>query len=151
MKGIEIPRSISFVIDSRLENVSFVGVAVRGICNYLSMNEMDAYNVELCLVEGINNVIQHAYQSEPGHKVEVNLSFVDNSITLQICDAGEPTEVKWEARAFAFEPDRPRQAVPECGMGLFLIHKLMDEVSYELVGDKNVLTIKKYLIEEEGR
>jgi len=148
MKEIEKSRSITFVIDSRLENVSFIGVAVRGICNYLSLNEMNAYHIELCLVEAVTNAIQHAYQLEPGHDVEVNLLSTCNSVTLQICDKGEPTDVRGEACAFAFVPERP-QAVPEHGMGLFLIHKLMDEVSYKQVGNKNILSLKKYLVEEE--
>ena len=146
MKGTEKPGSITFVIDSRLENISFIGVAVRGICNYLSLNEMNAYHIELCLVEAVTNAIQHAYQLEPGHDVEVNLLFAGNCITLQICDTGEPTDVKGET--YVFEPERP-QVVPECGMGLFLMYKLMDEVLYEQVGNKNILTLKKYLTEEK--
>ncbi|MBA4417382.1 MAG: ATP-binding protein [Syntrophus sp. (in: bacteria)] len=148
MKEIEKPGSITFVIDSRLENVSFIGVAARGICNYLSLNEMDTYYVELCLAEAVTNAIQHAYQLKPGYSVEVNLLFAGNSVTLRICDSGEPTDLKGEACAFAFDPERP-QNVPERGMGLFLIHKLMDEVLYERIDGKNILSFKRYLIEEE--
>lgn len=136
------PKKISFLIDSKLDNVSLVGVAIRGICNYLSLSEIDTYYLELCVVEAVNNAIKHAYNSEAGHAVEINITHSNNNITFEISDRGRkmashgPRRLNFDAEDLVM--------IPEHGMGLFIIDSVMDEVTYQSDGNKNTLTMRKY-------
>ncbi len=134
---------IKLVMESRLENVALIGGAVRGIANALAIDEVSGYHLELCVVEAVNNATKHAYHSEAGHFVEVEVLILPDRITFKISDQGEsmqPTKV----RLLRFDPQK-LNTVPESGMGLFIMHALMDEVSYETDSGRNVLTLSKYL------
>ncbi len=83
-------KKITFLVDSKLKNVSLAGVAIRGICSYLSLSDVDAYYLELCVVEAVNNAIKHAYDNEEGHVVEVDITYSSEEIILDITDRGRP-------------------------------------------------------------
>ena len=131
-------------IDSRLENVSLLGLAVRGICRHLSMNPAGCYEMELCVVESVNNVIKHAYGSKPGHQVEVILHLYENCLTFQIHDIGRsaPMNLLPSLDVDLLTSD----SFPESGLGLFIIHSLMDMVHYESTAKGNWLTLVKYFV-----
>ena len=135
-------KKITFLIDSTLDNVSLAGVAVRGICSYLSLSEADAYYLELCVVEAVNNAIKHAYNSEAGNAVEINTTYSKDCISFEISDWGikmdsqGPPRLNFDAGNLVM--------IPEHGMGLFIIDSVMDEVAYRSDGGKNTLTMRKY-------
>lgn len=137
------PKKITFLIDSTLDNVSLAGVAIRGICNYLSLSEIDTYYLELCVVEAINNAIKHAYNSESGHVVEINITYSKNGITFEISDTGRKMAANLP-HCFDFDAE-DLFVIPEHGMGLYIIDSVMDEVTYRSDGDKNTLMMRKYL------
>jgi serine/threonine-protein kinase RsbW len=148
MKADKKARTITLVIESRLDNVSLFGVAVKGICDYLSLDKLDSYYIELCAVEAVTNVIRHAYGSRPGHKVEVTLSVLRGDMIFRVSDTGAHMDIK-KAHVFHFEPGKPH-TIPESGMGLFFIHSLMDEVTYETSEGRNILTLRKHLAKENS-
>jgi serine/threonine-protein kinase RsbW len=135
-------KKITFLIDSKLDNVSLVGVAIRGICDYLSLSEIDIYYLELCVVEAVNNAIKHAYNSAPGHTVEINIIYSNNEVTFEISDTGKKMAVH-RPRCFDFDVE-DLLVIPEHGMGLYIIDSVMDEVTYRSDGGKNTLTMRKY-------
>jgi serine/threonine-protein kinase RsbW len=128
-------------IDSHLENVCLVGLAVNGICAHLGLDEVEAYQVEVCVVEAVNNVIIHAYNREPGHSVEVMISLAPGQIEFLISDFGRTME-KMETKQMDFDPE-DYEALPEGGMGLYLIDKVMDEVSYQCRDGVNFFRMMK--------
>ncbi|HLA26548.1 MAG TPA: hypothetical protein VJZ49_01495 [Syntrophales bacterium] len=67
-------KRIRLTVDSRLEEVFLVGLAVRGICAYKSLSEMDTSQMEACVVEVVNNAIKHSYHLQPGHTVDIPIS-----------------------------------------------------------------------------
>ncbi len=138
-----LTKTITFLIDSKLENVSLAGVAVRGICNYLSLSEIDTYYLELCVVEAVNNAIKHAYDYEDGHAVEVNIAYSNREVTFNISDTGRKMDL-YGPRRLDFDPD-DLSMLPEHGMGLYIINSVIDEVTYLSDAGKNTLTMRKRL------
>jgi serine/threonine-protein kinase RsbW len=138
---------IRLIIDSRLENVSLVGGAVRGIADTRSMDSTTCYQLELCVVEAVNNAIKHAYHCQAGHPVEVELLLCPDRLTFKICDSGEPMNPA-KVKPFRFDPLKV-ETLPERGMGVYILNSLMDEVHYETIGAQNILTLIKYLKKPE--
>ena len=140
MKDVITPRSITMTIESRLSNVSLLGLAIRGICE--SMNGVNSFEMELCVVESVNNVIKHAYNLETGHSVEVTAFFHADHLAFQVCDQGETVCLN---RTSSLDVDPSRiDTLPEGGMGLFIIRSLMDETHYESTDKGNTFTMIKY-------
>lgn len=136
-------KTITFLIDSKLKNVSLAGVALRGICDYLSLSEMDAYYLELCVVEAANNAIKHAYDSEEGHVVEVDITYSSEEIVIDISDRGKPMSL-YHPAILEHDPE-DLKALPEHGLGLYIINSVMDRVTYTSESGRNILTMQKKL------
>lgn len=143
----ESARSIQLRIDSRLEDIAMVGVASRAWAMLAGLDETQAFNVELCVVEAVTNSVEHGYQCEQGHPVDVVVRLTSTLLEFEVRDQGkglgaehakaEPTT----AEAALAVPD----AMSPRGRGGFLIDELMDHVDYR-VDDRGVtLTIGKTL------
>jgi len=97
--------------------------------------------VELSLEEVLVNVISYAYPEEEKGSIEVDCSWDSRQgITIQVKDSG-----------IAFDPlDKPDPDINLSldergigGMGIFLTKTMMDRVTYERRGGKNILTMGK--------
>jgi serine/threonine-protein kinase RsbW len=137
------PKTISFLIDSKFKNISIAYSAIRGLCRYLALSEIDTYYLELCIMEAINNAIQHAYSSEEGHLVDLNISYTPGEIVMKISDTGKQMELCAPGHP-DFDP-HDLKTVPDHGLGLYIIHSVMDEITYETSGNINTLTMRKTL------
>jgi serine/threonine-protein kinase RsbW len=87
--------------------------------------------------EAFNNAAIHSYRGRPVGTVEIEIDAQPDRITLRIADYGksfDPTQVA--------EPDL--DALPESGLGLFIMRSFMDTVFYQ-AGAPNVLSMTKHL------
>lgn len=136
-------KGIKFAIDSRLENIGLVGLAVQTLCSDLGLNKVEAYRVQLCVVEAVTNVVKHAYNCQPGHEVTITISINPDRISFRIRDTGKALKLM-SRKPLEFDP-ADRAGLPERGMGLHIIRQVMDEVDYHTVDGTNILTMHKYL------
>lgn len=139
-------KRIKFTIDSNLEDVFLVGLAVNKLCSIIPSAHIDPHQIELCVVEAVNNAIEHAYDNKTGHKVEVIFTLESDRLTLDICDSGRPMERKHLAyrKRLDFPPAEVHR-LSERGRGLAIIQEIADEVEYQTIQGKNKLTLIKWL------
>jgi len=135
--------AIKLVIDSRIENVFLVGIAVNRICSHLDLGDMGSGQVELCVVEAVTNSIKHSYSGTPGREVTLTVNLLTDRVEFQISDHGSSMPPGLLANpTLEFDPQN-LESLPQSGMGLFLIHQIMDEVHYVPGEGKNTLTLVK--------
>jgi serine/threonine-protein kinase RsbW len=137
------PRRIKLIIESKLDNVPLVGTAINKLCSTLALGEVECCEIEICVVEAVNNAVIHAYDREEGHEIEVVFSFYHNRIVIEIKDNGKKNK-EFKSPTLEFDPC-DRQSLPVGGMGLFIINKVMNKVSYASDGGTNTLTLIKYI------
>jgi serine/threonine-protein kinase RsbW len=137
------PRSVALRTDSRLENVELLARAVRGLAAAAGVEARACARVELAVAEAVNNVIRHAYQRRPGLPVEVVFTLDEDRFTLEVVDEGTPMEPR-RAPVLDFDPG-DLERLPEGGMGLFIIHSVMDQVEYRSAGGRNSLLMTRRL------
>jgi serine/threonine-protein kinase RsbW len=133
--------AITLSIDSSLEHVFLVGLAVNKICRSIPVSEQLAYEAEVSVVEAVNNSIKHGYREQGGHRVEVEVAVEPGRVTFKVCDCGPPME-----RVCVSLPEvsgTDHHALAEGGRGVFIMHAFTDRVTYDRVGDRNVLTLVK--------
>lgn len=136
-------RFIKLIIESKIDSVALLSRAIRAICSTVLNDEIMLYNVELCLVEAITNVINHAYHRKPGNFVEVSVTIDDYHVNFQIIDSGDKAPIPPPKKELGFNAN-DLSTWPEYGMGLFLIYQIMDEVTFGEQEGKNILTLIKY-------
>lgn len=138
--------AIRIVIESKIENVFLVGLAVNKICSHLDLDDTEASRMEVCIVEAVTNSIRHSYRGAPGREVTLTVTVLEDRVEFQICDQGAsiPPE-KLEKPRLKFDP-RDIKSLPEGGMGIYLMHQIMDDVRYVRGDGKNTLTLVKSLV-----
>lgn len=98
--------------------------------------------LNLVMEEALTNVIFYAYEEGSNNEILVDFYFADNQLAIKITDSGKPFDPTAKA-----DPDISLSVEdrPIGGLGIFLIRKIMDKVSYERVGQQNVLCMTKML------
>ena len=139
-------REIRLTIDSDLKNVSVVGTAVHRFCSFISSPDISTHEIELCVVEAVNNCIEHAYEKEKGHDVEVLFTLHQNRLVVDICDTGKPMDNQALKQAdksmLEIDLDAP-ESIAEKGRGLPIIKEIMDTVVYTTESGRNCLSMTK--------
>ena len=105
------------------------------------LNDSEAEAAVLAVDEACSNIIEHAYRGLTGGDIECTCDLGRNQLTIALRDHGRP-----------FDPGKlpPPDLTSDVahrrvgGLGVYLIHKNMDEVRYEALGASgNVLTMVK--------
>ncbi|HPR32735.1 MAG TPA: ATP-binding protein [Prolixibacteraceae bacterium] len=99
-------------------------------------------NLNLVLEEAVTNIVFYAYPDKGEHTIDVILTLEDNVIGIELVDDGIPFDPTRKEDPDVTLPVEERSIG---GLGIFLITKLMDEVSYKRENEKNILFLKKKL------
>jgi serine/threonine-protein kinase RsbW len=149
-----LEKRIKLIIDSNLEDVQMVSNAINRLCTLGPLTDLEIFHIELAVVESVNNVIEHAYNNERGHEVEIIFTLYANRVTLDVCDMGRTMDDKLKNRIekspLEFDPTELNM-LPEKGLGLAIIREVMDDVAYSSCHDKNTLTLTKRFIARDTR
>jgi serine/threonine-protein kinase RsbW len=128
---------------AQLENLPLIRTFVKECCETTNLDSNTAYDLVLAVDEICTNIATHGYKDlEPG-PIKVRFRAGKNRVTITISDKGHSFDP-----GNAPEPnlDRDWRKRPVGGLGLFLVNKIADEVSYESgPDDTNHLTLVKKL------
>ena len=138
------PRSINLVIESKIDDIALLAQAIKAVCQTVVQDEIVLYNIVLCLVEAVTNVIKHAYHGKPGNFIEIKITVDDYSVAFEIMDNGDQADLPPPKNELSHDTN-DITSLPESGMGLFLIHQIMDEILLSHKNEKNILYMKKLL------
>ena len=101
------------------------------------------YQIEVAIEEILVNIVSYAGLSD-ADGVEVRCEVLDDPlrVIVQFLDGGVPFDPLAKA-----DPDITPEAIMERegGLGIFMVKKMMDDVSYVYENGKNTLTILKRL------
>ena len=132
----------SIILTNDISEISKLNEFVEEIGNECSLTPDVVFNVNLVLEEAIVNVINYAYPKEKHESIYLSAQLHEGSIVFVLTDTGmqfDPTKAPEADITLSLE-DRPIG-----GLGIFLIRQIMNEVSYERIDGKNVLTLSKKL------
>ena len=132
----------SIILANDISEISKLNEFVEEIGNEFSLTPDVVFNVNLVLEEAIVNVINYAYPKEKHESIYLSAQLHEGSIVFVLTDTGmqfDPTKAPEADITLSLE-DRPIG-----GLGIFLTRQIMNEVSYERIDGKNVLTLSKKL------
>lgn len=128
----------TLVIQSRLDAVAGVRHWAAQRVRAARFDDEAVFAVELALSEALANVIKHAYGGREDQEIRLLLVVDDEKLSLTIRDFGEKFDM---ANYAAPDLDAPSAG----GYGVFLMHQLMDEVTYDTSPEKGTrLTLVRY-------
>lgn len=106
----------------------------------LGFKKQDVADIRLAVDEAYTNIIKHSYKNDPQKSVDIDLGYDEDKFWISLMDTGnafDPSNYK--------KPDIEKSIKKgkKGGVGVYLIRKLMDEVTYSRQGSKNVIHMTK--------
>ena len=129
-------------VPGRYESLSEISDFVTAAVREAGWDEDQIFHVQVAVDEACSNIIEHAYG--PGHSGQVTVTCCvtgQGDLVITVHDHGRPFDP-------ATVPDPPIGAeledLPEGGLGLYFMRKLMDQVTFRFDREHgNVLTMVK--------
>ena len=128
------------VINNQIEELERLAVFVEEVAEELGLDPELTMNINLALEEVVSNVILYAYPREMGEKITIMAQSDSHNLVFTITDKGkefDPTQVE-EADITLSAEDREIG-----GLGIYIVKNIMNEVTYQRLDGKNILTLKK--------
>ena len=119
-----------------------VGAAVKidAFCEANEVSQDVAYAANLSIDEILTNTISYGYDDGQTHRIEITVRLEAEALVVVIVD-----DIPAFDLTAAPEPDIGASLDERevGGLGLFLVHQMMDKVEYERVDGRNVVTLSK--------
>lgn len=134
-------KSHRLTIKNEVEELTKLPEFVDTVCEEAGVSMALVASINLALEEAATNVVLYAYQEGKG-TIDIDASYAPQYIKFIISDSGipfDPTQ-KEDADITLSAEERPIG-----GLGIYLVRKIMDSVSYERVDGHNILTLIKDL------
>jgi len=130
-------------VDAAIENVPTVTAFVDQQFEQLDCPPKMQMQVDIAIDELFGNIANYAYNPETGsatvrvevkeNPTEIVITFIDNGVSYDPLAKADPnTTLSAEQREIG-------------GLGIYMVKKSMDDVSYEYKNGQNILRIKKNL------
>lgn len=113
---------------------AYLGVAeqcTRAVVTLFGFDEQSIGKIELAVEEAVSNVVEHAYRAEAGKGFELIFERVPLGMRIRIKEKGMPFDPRLVA---SYDPTRIGGDDTPKGLGLYLMNRVMDEVSFHNLG-----------------
>ncbi|MGL5272959.1 MAG: ATP-binding protein [Phocaeicola sp.] len=130
------------IIMNEISEISRLEEFIETLGEELELDLPLVMSMNLALEEVVSNIILYAYPEKMGESISIKATSSNGILIFAISDSGvefDPTVVP-EADITLSADDREIG-----GLGIYLVRRIMDEVKYQRIDNKNVLTIKKEL------
>ena len=133
----------SIILANEISEISKLNAFIEEIGEEFSLAPDIIFNLTLVLEEAVVNVINYAYPKEEHEAIYLSARMHEGSIVLVLTDTGKEFDPTMAPEADVTLSADDRQIG---GLGIFLIRQIMNEVKYERIDGKNVLTLEKKLM-----
>ena len=132
----------SIILENKISEISKLNEFIDEISESLSLPPDITFNLNLVLEEAVVNVINYAYPNDHSESIWLSARIHEGSLVFILTDNGKEFDPTLEPTADITLSAEDR---PIGGLGIFLIRQVMNEVKYERIEGKNVLTLVKQL------
>ncbi|MGD9874910.1 MAG: ATP-binding protein [Kiritimatiellia bacterium] len=131
-------------VPGEAHSLALIRMVVTSLAEMAGMDENRIGEIELAVDEACSNVVDHAYRGlNPHPNFNLSVYVEDNNFVIDVVDRGKA--FNFSAHILPKFPDHWDEGNVR-GVGLFLIRKTVDEVSYEQLPDKrNRLRLVKHV------
>src|SRR5436305_6573234 len=129
--------SWTLILRSDVRLMGIVRAFLEAVCQANDFNETATNAIVLATHEAVNNVIRHAHQGRPEAELQIQCRPCSEGLEIHLLDEGQPFDL---AAVPHLDPAELRLG----GRGVFLMRKLMDELSCQPRGERgNTLRMVK--------
>ncbi|MBN1153333.1 ATP-binding protein [candidate division KSB1 bacterium] len=135
-------------IPSQTDNLELIREFVSKVAEKVGFGDDDINKIELAIDEACTNVVKHAYDDKKNNSIGIAIKLDYDRFIVIVTDTGKGFDVN------KIKTPDMKEYLAEMrvgGLGLYLIHSLMDEVHFDLnPGIKNEVQMVKYFYKKEN-
>jgi len=135
-------------LSNELGEIAGVAAQIDEFCAAHELTPGVSYALNLSIDEILTNTISYGYDDDGPHRIEVIVSLEEDALAVVIVDDSMPFDL-------GLAPERDLDLSLEDtalgGLGLYLVHQMMDSVDYRREEGCNVVTLIKKVHGESGQ
>jgi anti-sigma regulatory factor (Ser/Thr protein kinase) len=133
-------------IPGRLDQIEAVCDCVEAAALDAGFDESTSYACQLAVAEACENIVKHGYSTRQPGEICVKAVSSTGQLTVRLEDTGPPFNPARTPTQRACDESDP----PVGGLGLVIIHRVMDRVTYFRRAGVNRLTMRKRMPPASG-
>ena len=133
---------LELTVSNRLSENARVKTHFNAFSEHYGIPERTRLKMNVVFDELLTNIISYAYQDNKEHDIGIKVELSADRLKVSMVDDGIPFNPLGVESPDTELPLEERQIG---GLGIHLVRKMMDKVSYRRRIDKNVITVFKYL------
>jgi len=115
-------------VSGHFENLAKIGDFINQAAVQAGLNDRAAYAVQMAVDEACANIIEHAYGGEGKGQIHLTYHLQKNGLQVIIYDQGMPFD---PSQVTELDTQAPLSERSSRGMGVFFIHKLIDNIEFK--------------------
>ncbi|MEJ2164655.1 MAG: ATP-binding protein [Desulfobacterales bacterium] len=141
------PQEYKFELKNKLSELNTLNRHLNTLGSGIGLQTDSILRINICLDELFTNIVSYGFEDDLEHAIQFTVQAEDNLLVIHIEDDGiafNPLE--------KIDPEFPAnvESAKIGGLGILIIRKLIDNISYERKRGRNRLTMKK-IIEDGGK
>jgi anti-sigma regulatory factor (Ser/Thr protein kinase) len=136
----------TLTIPARLDAIETACDCVEAGAQDAGFDESASYACQLAVAEACENIIKHGYACEGAGEIRLEVTSAPGDLTVSLEDTAPRFNPAHRPGAHTWDHHDP----PVGGLGLHIIHRVMDRVSYVRRSGTNRLTMRKRLARSSG-
>jgi serine/threonine-protein kinase RsbW len=132
-----------YTIPASTDSLKDVREIIETACAKYKISKKTVYEITLAVDEACTNIIKHAYHNSSDKQINISLTVSEKLFEIKLTDTGEHFDPSKIPNPDIRESQKQKKGG---GLGVFLMKKIMDEVKYKTIGNKNELTLIKKLM-----
>lgn len=137
-------QTVAITLPSSTRHLHTMGVLTKTLAESMGFAARDSEKTALAVEEALTNVIEHAYHGEEGRKMHVIFQLEGERFVVRIQHNGDQIDNNSSPNGESDFSHFYRQK-KKGGLGVLIMKKCMDEVSYKHGPNQNECCMIKYL------
>lgn len=143
------PTSIAVTIPAEAQYIDIVRLALYGFAEKAGFSFEQLEDMKVAVTEACTNAVLHAYDSGQPGIIDVRIELDKQGICIRVKDEGNSFDYDHNVKQFASHQLKSLNDVKAGGLGLFLMHALMDKVEVRTERGTEVILTKRIGRKEE--
>jgi anti-sigma regulatory factor (Ser/Thr protein kinase) len=122
-----------------LDQIEIIGRLIEECAFAAGFDDRANYQCQLAIGEACENIIIHGYGGEGMGEIDVTVQTMPGEITVELRDDAPPFDAAQKPEEVNWSEEDP----PIGGLGLLIIHRVMDKIEYRRFDNQNYLKLRK--------
>ncbi|CAM4323587.1 anti-sigma B factor RsbW [Paenibacillus alkaliterrae] len=119
---------ISLTVPAKAEYVDMVRLTLFGFANKLGFSYEEIEDMKVAVTEACTNVVLYAYSNQQPGSIAIRFEVGEEGLSIHIKDEGSSFKYEHSDHEHASLHDKELSEVTAGGLGIFMMHALMDRV-----------------------